>query len=679
MQKIDSSKKSLASLAVFRVLYDKDHDVFSVIKDFLSQIIHDKQLYSFTLKEITIFLNDTYDFSIPEAVVKTCLKRLQLSVKNGCYAVDHKCFTINKEVISSQKVIEKNNEEVISLLFEYVESVKKRTLSEDEKRILISSFARFLLEGSSHEHDEEISAFLITHNNNVDFKEKISTIREGVLLYEGIKYSNNLNNFKSLSSELTIFIETEILFHLAGFNGEVFQSLWSDFFGYVKEINRNSKSKKIHLRYFIETKNEIERFFNSAEEIVQKKKIIDPSKTAMLSIVNGCSSKSEVTTKKVAFFNQLDKLKIKQDDNRDYFQNSNHDFNIINSELLSKEEINDNRDILKMLNKVSILRKNSCNESFENIGFILLSGNSNSIKLAWNESIKSKGQVPLATTLDFLISKFWFKLNKGFGLNNYPRSFDLITKAQIVLSNRLNNAVNTTYDDLKKQYENKEISDEMVEGCLVELRKDTRKPEEITNECLDDVLHNISFSSVERCIEKQKILKEKVENTEKENTNLKAQLDETALNKDKLEQEKKQLIAENLKMKKNELKKLEGDLQQINNQCFQKINKSMIIFKCAFCLCSVIIFVTICYIVICQLGWEILAPWVWIVFTVLVFLFSINYFVIYDKEFKLLNFLTKEKKRIKDTIFQEYRADILKLEENIKQLKSDINNFQNNE
>lgn len=63
--------KCLASLAVFRELYNSEKDIYGIIGEFLKEIISTNGKHQFTLNEITQLLNDTYDFKIHEAVVNT--------------------------------------------------------------------------------------------------------------------------------------------------------------------------------------------------------------------------------------------------------------------------------------------------------------------------------------------------------------------------------------------------------------------------------------------------------------------------------------------------------------------------------------------------------------------------------------------------------------------------------
>ena len=143
-----------------------------------------------------------------------------------------------------------------------------------------------------------LRSFLIKNKENQDFKNQIDTIKEGVVLYTGIKFNTNITEVGSWKYDFTIFIDTEILFHYAGYNGELYKSLFNDFYSYVKEVNANNPNR-IKLMFFKEVKIEIENFFRTAEDIVEGINSAIIENTAMNTIVNGCKSKSDIVEKKV--------------------------------------------------------------------------------------------------------------------------------------------------------------------------------------------------------------------------------------------------------------------------------------------------------------------------------------------------------------------------------------------
>ena len=561
--------KCLASLAVFRELYNSEKDIYGIICAFLKEIISTNGKYQFTITEITHLLNDTYDFKIPEAVVSTSLSRFKNSLEklHGLFTItDQTAFAVTGKLTGAHKSIQQTNELIIENLFKFIEDEKKATLSQEEKERIVHSFCSFIIdESTAQEYSEYVSAFIVKGKQNAAFTTQLNTIKEGVVLYTGLKFNSSLNDLGSWNTELTIFIETEILFHFAGYNGQLFQTLFDDFFSLAKEINLKSQKKAgkklIHIKYFSEVKDEIERFFKKAEYIVSGREKANPSKTAMTSIIDGCITPAEIIEKKTRFFELLKTNSILEDDYITYYSDYNHKFNIEDQGLLKqlseKTGIEDISTPLKYLNFINIHRKGISNRGFENVGYFLLSGTTNTLQLAWDESLKPNGNVPLATHLSFLTNKLWFRLNKGFGEGDYPKTFDIVTKAQIVLSTQINNSVAGKFDELQTKFKNGKLTEEQAVASIAELRRQAKKPEEINEYDVEDVLKSIEESSIEKYLQEQEHLKNKAQKQEEENVQLKQ-----ALNTKQQEIEKKDKeFQESFKQKEKENVEKEAELE----------------------------------------------------------------------------------------------------------------------
>lgn len=76
----------------------------------------------------------------------------------------------------------------------------------------------------------------------------------------------------------------------------------------------------------------------------------------------------------------------------------------------------------------------------------------------------------MATTFDFLINHFWFKLNKGFGTNRTPRTLDMVIRARHILASIINTKAAQKFDEFKLQYERNEISKEDFYALNTDLR-----------------------------------------------------------------------------------------------------------------------------------------------------------------------------------------------------------------
>lgn len=669
MKNIKEESKLLASLAVFRELYDEQNDIYGVISQFLNEIITSNALYKFDVTGITNRLNTTFDFSIPEAVVSAALRRLDLQKEHGFYFVK-KTPQIDKGRVNALQLLKvQNNNALIESLFIFIEEEQNSTLSDQEKIKIVRSLYSFLLDDSNGtEYSEYISGFVIKNKKEENFKETLKNIREGVILYTGIKYSN-LGEIGSWRTSLTIYLDTEILFHFAGYNGNLFKSLFIDFFGYVNEINGRARKPLIKLEFFGEVKSEIDEFFSKAERIVEGKERLYPNRTAMASIVEGCKSPSDVLAKKTDLYSMLNSNGIFESEAINYIAESNHKYNIIDEKTINSLSVELKFDItehLKFLNFVGIKRANADANNFENIGWILLTGNSNTIKVALHEKIKPEGAVPLSTTLNWITNRFWFKLNKGFGNENSPISFDVITKAQIILSTNLNKSIGDKYDDLQTQFKEGKITEEQAKARIVDLRSQAKKPEEIDGEDISSILDVLAEDSLDRFIEKQEIDRNEALKQSEENIKLKRELgikEKALVSEESARKEAQEALIRTLEINLNDKKKivktLESQKGPIDEIAIQKFKT----FKISIGIALLLLYAIPLYI-LWLFGWDIFDHWITLIGS---FLFSpvplLLYLLIFDKEWvwNPKQFLERKREQYIRQKYQQFQFDINQL------------------
>lgn len=484
---ISNNKKILASWAVFSSLYNNDKDIYDILCSFIEEIIFSKKLYTFTVSDIHKYLEQEYSFEIPDAIVKSSLNRIKhhFTILHNQYTVINMSNFNLGEFSNIEDAVNKNHDMVFEKLFEFVINDLGKPLDENDKKNIIEDFVKYLLDNTNNNgYSQIISAFIIANQANQEFLSSLDNIKEGFIIYTGLKYSPKKLELGNWKTKLTIYLDTEILFHFRGYNGTLYEDLFNDFFKLVKEIN--SKSKKISLKYFQTTKEEIEHFFKKAEYIIEGQSHLNPANVAMGSIVIGCESKADVISRKIAFFEFLKTSGIFEEETIINYEDTDaHKYNIISKELVSKFSNEFSQDIinenLTILNYISNLRGAAGKNNLENVGCILLSGKYSMLKMAWDEDIKNVGSVPLATDLYFLTNRFWFKLNKGFGGNDVPKSFSVITKAQILLSATTNNKVHSEFQSLERKIETGYIKHESADIVIGELRQKAKKPEEITS------------------------------------------------------------------------------------------------------------------------------------------------------------------------------------------------------
>ena len=188
------------------------------------------------------------------------------------------------------------------------------------------------------------------------------------------------------------------------------------------------------------------------------------------------------------------------------------------------------------------------------------------MQIAWNDEIKAYGQVPLATTLSFLTNKFWFKLNKGFGKDNFPTTFDVVTKAQIVLSNQINESVGRKFEDLQLKYKNGKLSQDQAKASIIELRKQTKKPEDLVDEDITSILDSISEDSLDSFLKEQEHFKSEAKKEAIENRRLKEDLSIKEIELKEVEQVKVNLNDELIKTKETLLREKKKSIEILENQ-----------------------------------------------------------------------------------------------------------------
>ncbi|WP_321479986.1 hypothetical protein [uncultured Bacteroides sp.] len=535
-----NTNKLIASIVVFKELHDSDKDIYDVISEFLKATIIYNKKWSFSSTQITKLLENEFDFKIPEAVIKTTLKNRLIKVgflrmdKGEYYVIDieSKIDTdFESNFNSKNQIYNETEEEFIS----FIQNKREKKLNEKELFNIRDNIKQYLLGNGVHEnYTQDISTFIIQKKNDKEFQNRLNQIREGLVLYTGIRYTADLNDLGHWKNELTIFLDTEILFFFAGYNGAIYQEIFLDFFKLVREINRSTKDHKniIHLKYFDETEKEIFDFFHVATLIVENKKTLNPSKTAMKEIVNGCSTKSDIVVKRNKFFIDLKTSGIQKEENLNYYENNKYvveGFAIVEElKQLSSEKRKDFdedkcQDYLKLFTKINVLRRGISNQGFDKSKYILLTGNKFVHYLAHNKHVKTvEKDIPFATDIDFVTDKFWFKLKKGFGYNDdKPKSFDIITKAQIILSSQISYTVQEKFTALNEKYQKGEITKDEAISLNYELRESALKPEEISEINLDESIAFINEFSIEEHVRERERLIQKANEGEKAKAELK--------------------------------------------------------------------------------------------------------------------------------------------------------------
>ena len=92
----------MASLAVFRDLYNTKRDIYSVIAEFAKLALAEKALSSFNLQQMVNIINQEYGFDLPVAVVKRALGKLKFLDNNKS------SYTIKQDAVFNADEIRNN-------------------------------------------------------------------------------------------------------------------------------------------------------------------------------------------------------------------------------------------------------------------------------------------------------------------------------------------------------------------------------------------------------------------------------------------------------------------------------------------------------------------------------------------------------------------------------------------
>lgn len=562
-----SNHNLIASLALFGELYDSNKIIKDIIGDFVLNVIRLKNAFHCNSVDIKRMLKEEYCFDIPESVIKTTLNRLQnkgeVEKKNGGYQFKKKNTNEPTEFKNElQKTIELQKE-IFEKLCLFVEEQEKKSLTDDEKNSLFKDLIAYLLDQSLGEkYKSSISAFIILNQNEEKIKNALQYIKEGVILYQGITYTPNINNLGSWNNTLTIYLATEHLFSAVGYNGELYQEIFNDFLSLVNEINSNNKKQKIRLVYGDEVKMETDNFFSSAENIIKGRITPDVSSSAMKSILKDCYRPSDIVNKKSNFIEELKGKGIKQIHNIEILPEYNvEDLSVVEEVIKnSKREIKEEEclDILKIFSQINTRRGGRKSNSFEQSGYIYMVESALANYLAHQLEVKIKQEdFPYAKNIDFITTQFWFKLNKGFGLKNQslPKSFSFITKAQLILSNYINKSIEDRYNETKEKFKRGDISQENLILLKKELENESKNPEDITFENIDSTFEFLTDDNyLDKVIRENSHKDDKLKSFRIENEKLKIykEKNETLKKKKQLNKKAKEYAQEEWKKKQKE-------------------------------------------------------------------------------------------------------------------------------
>lgn len=507
---VDTSTIILASFATLKNMCDEKSykSSYQILTDFINYVITADSIHYFSAVEMKNRLHDIFGFDIPEAVVKSaCKNNTCLKLSNGLFYVNSDAIKADPLFVARKEIAEQENDSIIKKLTAYVaEKDPDRTV---EVNKLTQEFVAYLVDDQPRNgaYTDLISQFILAYEKDSEIQRNLQKIREGSILYIGLNY--NINETGSIKKEIVLYLGTEILFSLIGYNGEIYNKLAQDFYSLVKTANIGQT--KIYLRYFSDIQKEIDDFFRSAEDIAEGK--VDAfDKVAMKSIVNGCSTAGDVRVKKADFYHDLEyTYGIKEDEKNDYYDTSYDEYNL---ESLENEPQYFNA--AKFISNINKLRGGKIFQNNFDAEHLIVTNSGDVLRFSKKqvEKIASENSnehiCDFAVSLDRITNLLWYKLGNGFGQNAYPTNVNVVLKARSLLASEISQNIVRIYSETKAQFAAGKITKEQLASRILTLRAKPIVPEEIREESIEDDM-NFSAEYLTRFEEEAKINRDAVQ------------------------------------------------------------------------------------------------------------------------------------------------------------------------
>ena len=606
----------LATFVTYKKLYnDKNTDVYDIISEFARYIILKEHKPTYQQALFPMLLEKYFDFKIPILVLKPAIKRIEgVTLENKEYKINYDLLNNHNTFTSIQDVSIQKTEQIISDLINFI-SIKSPdfVVTEESKEEVEYAFRRFILDEASNDPlTPYISAFIIEKSADTQYTKNINLIREGHILYNGLCQNDDVSS-QGWKDELTIYLDTEIIFHLAGYNGTTFQQLANEFLELISVANK--QRILIHLRYFPDTKVEIENFFTTAETLFSNNSVIRPGETAMISILKDCKAAIDITNKCNSLFYFLEKNKIYLETKNDFYAQKYIEFNLESKEFAGTPEEKN----IRLLSNISKLRGNNITSDYSKSKAILVSETSSVLDYSRiftqeKQSLyhdNSKNITSLAVNLYTITNILWYKLNRSLHGDNMPSTINSVIRAQIVLSKYVNESITEEYDKLMEQFKKGNIDKDEIASLILGMRRHSSKPESIIKEGVDDALALICEKDINKFKEDFELshyaheeLKKEHENTLKQLASVKEDV-EYWKSQSEIQQKKGILYSEQAKLEN--LKEWLTNYTNNYNTENTRLKKS-IKTKTIFTITLYVIYYIVIVICIIQLGWNLMEP-----------------------------------------------------------------------
>lgn len=519
----------LASIALFGIYRNNNQDTYDLVAQYISAVIAQKEYISFTPANIQEDLNELYRINLPIGVIKSvCRNRIDgISLNKGVFT----CTRLPKDEIENE--YNELNEEYEGLFTPLIDFVKADT-QEFEDQYIKDRFTDYLVEGSISDLrlNNLYAAFISINREKKEFRRKIDLLSSGLISYNGLSYTDTAGNSGAWTERLIIYLDTEYLFSCAGYNDSYHQAVFQELYDLISEVNQSyrRRTKKednlIELRYLKDTRDVYIGLLSSAKGLIETKGAPDPSKKALMKIVQESTSIFDIERHRATIDSAIkDTYHIFYDDkdydhyitDPRYVTYDEQTVTELNKTYNPSQDENKKRKIdyySRIYTIIKGLRGGKTVNVFEKCRYIFLTGSR--IGRGTSLAARNDNTVASATDIDFLVSRLWFKLNKQLVNNRIPVSLDIVARSQAVLTREVSRKVRTLYEELVLR----DMSESEKQNLYANLKETEEFLEPYNETSTKDVLAFIEYSNIDELIETHNTLKKKAAEAERKEKEL---------------------------------------------------------------------------------------------------------------------------------------------------------------
>lgn len=493
MINIEKEYKTLAAYALFYQLHEQKLTTLDIVKRFARIAVMNSPVSNMTLVQIKALIKEFIGLDMPLAVVSHAVNTCDFMNKVEGTTYFHLIKDISQDERDEYENAIKSNSDNTNLIVEkignYISDKLNRSLANTDVLKIQSDLAHVLIKKDGTDGFKPyIQAFIQEHKDDSEIFSILQTISMGLIVFLGLQEDNIEQGGKVFDRKLTLFLDTEIIFNIMGYNGPEFQQLADDFLSQVNDVKREQKYKgsrnenAIRLEYLPEVRYEIDRFFSEAENIRERKGSPTHRTAVLQHILKKCPDTSSVAIMKGDFWLELGKKGISQiscdiPEDSEFADiciacNDYRDERVEAESIPANPLYDDQYQNLSFLNTVNKLRGYTRRKaSLDGCGYIIISNTHDLLSKA-SKILLDNDRItyPLALNLFDITSRLWLKLNRGFGVATSMPSLNIAVQASIALRSNFNNMIEEKYNKTVEDYKNNVINKDTLKHRVSALR-----------------------------------------------------------------------------------------------------------------------------------------------------------------------------------------------------------------